>query len=182
MQVSKRKCTACGGSGPFYALSVRCGLCKACKSLLSKDIHARRAAGRTADEKRARLQFLRSYNNTRRADPDKQAYHLCKDSKASDRRAGRDNDLTVDFVQALLSLACHYCGATTLRMTLDRKHSHLGHLQTNVVPCCVRCNFIKLDLPYDVWLLLLPGVKAAVISGAFGEWEGFVNTRKKFGE
>ena len=60
---------------------------------------------------------------------------------------------------------CHYCGvegATTHQANncngafvsngIDRKKSLKGYELKNCLPCCGRCNVMKMDLPYDVFI------------------------------
>ncbi len=94
------------------------------------------------------------------------------DSRKTDKKAGRQNDLTREFVDALIVGGCAYCGENKLRMTLDRKDNSLGHLQSNVTPACVRCNYLRRDMPYDAWLEIAPAVREAKEKGLFGNWIG----------
>ena len=100
------------------------------------------------------------------------AQAIIEDSRKSDKKAGRKNDLDVIFVRDLISHPCVYCGETKLRMTLDRKDNTIGHTKNNVVPCCIRCNYARGNMPYDAWLYLIDGMKKARESGAFGTWIG----------
>jgi hypothetical protein len=100
------------------------------------------------------------------------AWAVLTDSKGSDRKAKREHDLTYDLVKSLLGMACSYCGESGLRMTLDRIDNSLGHLQSNVVPACVRCNYSRGTMPYEAWLFLVPGLREARESGSFGDWVG----------
>jgi hypothetical protein len=94
------------------------------------------------------------------------------DSKASDRKAKRDGfDLTRDFVEGLIARGCMYCGETALRMTLDRIDNDKGHTKENVNPACIRCNYLRRDMPYAAWLLLCPALRQARERGAFGDWQ-----------
>jgi hypothetical protein len=97
---------------------------------------------------------------------------ILADSRKSDRRAGRLNDLTRDFIETLIAPGCSYCGETELRMTLDRKDNSKGHTQDNVVPACIRCNYSRGAMPYEAWLCLVPGVRQAKEEGLFGSWIG----------
>lgn len=56
----------------------------------------------------------------------------------------------LDFDQSkyeiLLNKGCDYCGDSLKEskgVSLDRKDSSLGYLESNVVPCCGSCNQIK---------------------------------------
>jgi hypothetical protein len=57
-------------------------------------------------------------------------------------------------------------------MTLDRKDNDRGHTQDNVVPACIRCNYIRRHTPYEAWLCMVPGVRRARKEGFFGDWTG----------
>lgn len=97
---------------------------------------------------------------------------IWRDSRRSDRKHGRLNNLTKQFIADLISSGCIYCGETKLRMTLDRVDNNLGHLQDNVVPCCIRCNYIRRDMPHEAWLFLRAGLREARERAAFGNWTG----------
>lgn len=108
----------------------------------------------------------------RRKDPKFTAKYITVDSRKSDKRFGRANDLTRDWVGQSISVGCSYCGETELRMTLDRIDNQQGHLKSNVRPACIRCNYLRSDMPYAAWLLLVDGVRAAQQARAFGDWVG----------
>lgn len=95
---------------------------------------------------------------------------ICEDSRREDKRKGRNNDLTREFIAEMITRPCLYCGATDLRMTLDRIDNALGHLQSNVNPCCFRCNNIRKDMPYGAWTVLVPSIRILVQGGHFGSW------------
>ena len=95
---------------------------------------------------------------------------ILADSRGSDQKYDRKNDLTWEFVERMIGFACAYCGETNLRMTLDRINNSIGHIQSNVVPACIRCNYIRRDMPYAAWFFLLPALREARINGLFGEW------------
>ena len=115
----------------------------------------------------------------RRVTPKFRSMFILKDSKQSDRRAGRSNDLTREFVEGLIFNGCQYCGETELKMTLDRKDNSIGHLKTNVVPCCIRCNYVRRDMPYEAWLVLVPSLRIAREHGLFGTWSCEVHKSKR---
>lgn len=113
------------------------------------------------------------FNDTqkiRRKDPKYFAKFLLKGSKDSDNRLGRVNDFSEEFVESLISQPCCYCGDITLKMTLDRIDNSIGHLQSNVVPACIRCNYLRRDMPYIAWYHLLPAIRSARENGLFGDW------------
>jgi len=100
------------------------------------------------------------------------AYYIWRDSRKSDRKHGRQNDLTRDFTKEQIAKGCSYCGETELRMTLDRIDNDLGHLQSNVIPSCVRCNHVRGDMPYDAWVVVGRSMKQVRKQGLFGDWTG----------
>lgn len=99
------------------------------------------------------------------------------DSRNSDRKSGLQNDLTRDFIRELITKGCSYCGETRSRMTLDRIDNSIGHVQNNVVPCCIRCNYIRRDMPASAWGVISSSVREARERGLFGDWTGRVVKR-----
>lgn len=52
-------------------------------------------------------------------------------------------DLSIDEVQAILALPCHYCETTERRRGFDRIDNSLPHIRGNVLPACRNCNSIR---------------------------------------
>jgi len=100
------------------------------------------------------------------------AKYVLGDCKKSDKKKGRENDLTLEFVQSSMKDGCRYCGEHELRMTLDRIDNSKGHLRDNVIPACLRCNYARGNMPYEAWLYLVDGMKKARELGLFGDWIG----------
>ena len=94
------------------------------------------------------------------------------DSRGSDRRKERENDLDIAFIKSLVTKPCAYCGEQpdNTRMTLDRIDNSIGHIKTNVIQACHRCNHIKSDMPKYAWDIIAPSIKQAREVGAFEEW------------
>lgn len=103
------------------------------------------------------------------------------DSRNSDKKKGLENDLTIDFIQLLIDKGCSYCDEKNLRMTLDRINNDLGHLQNNVIPACIRCNYIRKNMPYEAWLVVSKGVKKANAKKLFKNWIGGTKNNKHKG-
>ena len=97
---------------------------------------------------------------------------VLRDSRQSDRRSGLANDLTAEYVSAALVLPCVYCGTLDKRMTLDRIDNEVGHVQANCVTACMRCNYVRRDMPHAAWVVVAKGMREAVRLGLFGEWLG----------
>ena len=153
---------------PFYDKSAVCRKCYYLKKEGTAKIYR--------DNQRIRDMYNR-LDRDRRANPRFRSGFILKDSKQSDRRAGRSNDLTKEIIEKLISQECQYCGETSLKMTLDRRGNSLGHLESNVIPCCIRCNYIRRDMPYEAWILLSPFLRLVRESGLFGSWTCGVGNR-----
>jgi hypothetical protein len=94
------------------------------------------------------------------------------DARKSDRKAGRENNLTREGIKVLIDQGCCYCGETEIRMTLDRIDNDKGHTQDNVVPACIRCNYTRKNMPYEAWLVVAKGMREAREKDLFGDWTG----------
>jgi hypothetical protein len=94
------------------------------------------------------------------------------DAKKFDGARHLNFDLSLEFVIALLQTGCAYCGDKQALLGLDRIDNNLGHTSDNVNPCCSRCNYLRRDMPFQAWKLIVPAVKAAREDGAFGDWTG----------
>ncbi len=55
-------------------------------------------------------------------------------------------------------------------MTLDRKDNTLGHVMSNVVPSCYRCNMFRRDMPYEAWLIMAITMREVADRGLLGDW------------
>jgi hypothetical protein len=95
---------------------------------------------------------------------------VLQDSRRADKKKGRGNDLTLELVRDMIEQPCSYCGAEDCRMTIDRVDNAFGHLQTNVVPACHRCNIVRGSMPHDAWMELVAGMRSAREKGLFGDW------------
>jgi hypothetical protein len=76
-------------------------------------------------------------------------------------------------VALLLSGACTYCGETELQMSLDRINNTIGHLLSNVNSCCVRCNYLRRNMPYAAWIEIVPAIRIAREKRLFESWFSF---------
>jgi hypothetical protein len=92
------------------------------------------------------------------------------DCKGSDKKKEREFDLTYAFVKAEINKPCSYCYSTGHQMTLDRKDNTLGHVMSNVVPSCYRCNMFRRDMPYEAWLIMAITMREVADRGLLGDW------------
>lgn len=103
------------------------------------------------------------------------ALEVIRNSKKADKRKNRECDLDLPFVMAALERPCQYCGATkdNTQLGLDRIDNSIGHVKTNVVTACSRCNYMRRDMPYEAWVLLVPAMKAAYEKNLLNDWTPF---------
>lgn len=169
-----KTCTVCGCTKPLeemcqvqnrgrpvYYRSV----CVACDN---KRAQHRRDTGAAKKWEATRLAKQR-HERTDLAFQDK---YIFLDSRGSDRKSGRPNDLDREFIREAIKNGCAYCGETELRMTLDRIDNEKGHTKDNVVPACLRCNATRHNMPYKAWLIVAKGMREAREVHAFGNWTG----------
>lgn len=175
-----KRCTCCEQVKPITAFSTKPvsgkkyyqGQCQVCRN--AKRIR------KPYDPDKAR-QYRAATNRRRREDRERGrnlSTIIFEDCRDSDRKKGRPNDLDKPFIESLISQPCSYCGETELRMTLDRVCNFGGHTKDNVVPACYRCNHTRRDMPYEAWLYLIEGMKAARQNGVFGDWASKPISRK----
>jgi hypothetical protein len=101
-----------------------------------------------------------------------QAKFVYLDARGSDRKHGRDNDLTVDFVREAIKKGCAYCGVSRdgSVMSLDRIDMTRGHLQENVIAACDNCNLTRGTMPYAAWAIVAKAVRKARAFGLLAGW------------
>lgn len=66
--------------------------------------------------------------------------------KVKDKSAGMEVcDIDIDWmIDNILTKPCCYCGDTR-RIGCDRIDNSIGHIKSNVVPCCIECNTARND-------------------------------------
>lgn len=167
----------------IYLTMVICNKCKKPKSDFEKrsdrdtyrktckECRATRRRERTQNNYKCNKTRISSYNkDKRKTNP---LRFILEDSRRSDKKKGLENDITKEFLESVIDgYGCKYCGETRIRMTLDRIDNSLGHLQSNVIPACIRCNLARGSMPYMAWLHLVPSMREARELGLFGDWNG----------
>ncbi len=103
--------------------------------------------------------------------PSKRARFILEDTRKSDKKKNRENDLDLEFIKDIISNGCVYCGENEINICLDRIDNSRGHTKDNILPACVRCNYIRNSMPHEAWLHILPLVKEARIKGLFNNWK-----------
>lgn len=136
------------------------------------------AAKKKADEERVKYLERRSYFKRF----SKRVRSIYQDSRKSDKKYGRENDLNLETIASLIDASsCSYCGFRDEKtiMTLDRVDSAIGHLKDNVVPSCYDCNLMRANMPYEPWVrFFAPAMKDARKSGLLGDWARVVRKKK----
>lgn len=170
----KKTCQGCGEDDQDKLVTFKrrgkvyrrgwCGLCYREKKNLWRAANqdsirrSRELSNRRRRERRARGENLQQI--------------IWNDSRESDKKKGRENDLTKEFIAEQIAKGCSYCGETELRMTLDRIDNGIGHLQANVVPACIRCNYVRGNMPHKAWVVVARAMKRARKQELFGDWTG----------
>lgn len=173
-------CNKCGKSEPEVTFALRLVggrqypkyICRSCDTK-RKQIW-RRSRGRTETIRLSAMIRQRRERTDREQIP----RVIVVDCRRSDKKKGFVCDLTIEFVKESIKDGCSYCGEIRIRVGLDRIDNALGHSQNNVVACCGRCNYLRRDMPYAAWMMLVPQVRKIRESGAFGDWDGFGRYRK----
>lgn len=171
MELEVRRCSSCGQDLPTTMFNTRGGRrahllmswCKPC--VLTRN----RPRNKETNENRRRSR--RNALDTAR--------WILEDARAGDKKRGLDFDLDKQFISEMIANPCCYCGETKLRMTLDRVDNSRGHVQDNVVPACIRCNYVRRHMPYAAWLVVAEGMRKAAAAGLFGEWTGAARQTSK---
>lgn len=97
---------------------------------------------------------------------------LRADANRNDKHLGWTNDLTLEFVKALIKHGCFYCWASSqeVKMSLDRIDNAQPHNQNNVNASCVECNLTRGSMPYGAWLVVSKGMREARSKGLLNGW------------
>lgn len=140
--------------------------CRPCHTKIRKGYATSPEATRRAEQKRL------SKATAERAANERTEHYIRLDTRASDRKKGRKNDLTKEFIAEQIAKGCTYCGESQIRMTLDRIDNDRGHTMDNVVSACVRCNHVRGDMPYEAWVVVARAMRRVRKQGLFGDWRG----------
>ncbi len=68
---------------------------------------------------------------------------------SSPQRSKKGFALTRNEFLSFWQKPCHYCGSDISTIGLDRIDNNKGYELSNVVPCCDRCNRMKLTMAVD---------------------------------
>jgi hypothetical protein len=154
--MEKRVCRACGGDPKplteFYENRVTRG---------EKIYVTHRTECRECTDERTRL-----YHQENR---DRVILNNCR---KFDKILGLVTTITREQIKELITKPCEYCEVLDGKMGVDRRINSIGHTPDNTASCCLRCNALKRDMPWEAWQFLVPRVREATKLGLFGEWVG----------
>jgi hypothetical protein len=122
---------------------------------------------RTSPEK---YKKKRKANAARRQNPKNRAKFILSNSKLYDSKHKLENNLDELYIKSLIQNGCSYCGNDKYKVGLDRIDNKMGHIKDNVIAACTRCNFIRRDMPYEAWKLLVPTIREIVERDLFEDW------------
>lgn len=99
-------------------------------------------------------------------------YHskICHWNKSSDKKKGLQNDLSPSDTEVIISMPCYYCGVQPAN-GVDRMDCSKGHIKTNIIPACKKCNILLCDIPFEGKILLRDGLHRMREKGILDEWE-----------
>jgi hypothetical protein len=179
-----RRCNSCGKRRRHTVRTVQgkryprtnCTKCENRKRVENRKLRGSSDADRRAYRTRDRK--MREW----RASPANVAFVILKDTKQSARRKGLKHRLTLQLIEDLVGSGCAYCGNKTIRMSIDRIDNSKGYLPSNVQAACVRCNYMRRDMPYKAWMHIVPRIRGAQRKGLFGEWIPGPHKVRKYNE
>lgn len=165
-------CTKCGELKnieeftPYYGesrkVNIRRNICKKCKN--KKQIE-------TIKNNPKRLESVKNYMKNYYK---KNNFILkVKAYRSFDKKKGFDSISLDEFRQLLKENSnCFYCHENNPSLLgLDRKDNLKGHLVSNVVICCEKCNNILSDLPFEAKLLLKDGLSNIKSKDLLNNWQ-----------
>jgi hypothetical protein len=158
--VGTKRCQRCGEDRPLAQFGIYHRTCKPCHDARFRE-KRRNDPERRAIQRQYEIRYYRA--NPARA--------RIKSYQSIDRKRGVPSLTMAEGTSLLDNAACHYCGTSDRQLLgLDRKDNSLGHAPINVVPCCMECNFILSDIPYEAKLLLADGLRACRRAGYLDAW------------
>jgi hypothetical protein len=64
-----------------------------------------------------------------------------------------DFQLSLDFFKKYVFADCYYCGEQIEKVGFDRKNNDIGYIESNCVPCCSTCNWMKSNMSVEDFIL-----------------------------
>lgn len=178
-----KKCNYCKETKPLTEFSLRTingkkyprSRCRICWNKTHQNTPSYQRIHKSNQKRRnERISLARASN-----DPKILSQLILQDSRKSDRKANRENNLSKDTIFQIIIQPCSYCEDTSCRMTVDRIDNKIGHTIDNIIPACIRCNLTRGNMPYEAWLIVSAGMKKAREQGLFKNWLPRKNGRRE---
>lgn len=94
------------------------------------------------EEKNRKILRAKEWRKTQKG----RAINLLSAYKKFDKKHGYDFDLSVEWViNEIFNKKCIYCHDENSPLGCDRIDNKIGHIKSNVVPCCKECNVSRMD-------------------------------------
>lgn len=147
MLISKRKCIKCKEIKPatkeffhkdksrYLGLMYRCKECDKNK----KDNRKNRYSKLTKEQKEAHYKLGIEYRKTDKG----KAINRLAAYRKFDKLKGLEFNLTQEDLLNIEEKSCNYCGFPSTGY--DRIDNKIGHVKSNIIPCCSECNVARND-------------------------------------
>lgn len=159
----------CSDSSKPMGLSYRC---KVCTNKIKRGTRKDRWWNMTASQKQRKAAVNRKYTSFGKG----RAIAMLNAYRKIDKSKHRSCDIDLPFLMAIFSMSCVYCGDTD-RLGCDRVDNSIGHLKSNVVPCCATCNISRMNnFTHSEMFIIGKAVREVKLSRA----NGSTNDPKKY--
>ena len=150
MEEMRRICKKCGveKSHSEFAKHKQCKFgitheCSVCALKRSQYRTPDKLAMKSEYDKRRYERSSKRQKIDRESDP---AKYKLSTYKSFDKKRGINSDIDYEFVLNAIDSPCFYCGLKDKQnVGLDRIENSIGHMKSNVVPCCSLCNMTRGD-------------------------------------
>ena len=112
--------------------------CRECRKPLIKAYRLTREAKYREKDNAYRITWNKKHRTEARS-----RYQSCKDSS---KRRKIVFTLSLEEFKSFEDKPCRYCNDPIKQISLDRVDNNLGYFLDNVVPCCPKCNYMKLQM------------------------------------
>ncbi len=186
----KKKCTKCGGFGPFYQWKT--GLSARCKNCIKKTIYEHRKKTNYASNKKyfktkhgkaARRRVIARYNNSKHGIEQQRANRISSVEnflrykltfiRSKSRTKNRQMNLDLKYLIKMHSKQGGRCNISSVQMTtryndlcsisIDRINSSKGYIKGNVQLVCRAINLAKQHLSNRAMIVFIKKVRSCAI-------------------
>lgn len=113
------------------------------------------------------------------------SYIRFKNYRDRSKNRGWDFSLDKDWAIKQMEKPCYWCETVSIERGFDRLDNRVGYTKENVVPCCIKCNYIKGDMPVEAMEILKPALIKIREKGLLDNYDpprrvGYYKYRKSF--